>query len=359
MSFNAEHKHSPFFFHSRPKTRDLMTFCRQLAVLNAAGITFLHSLQLLGEQTEQPVIRERLRIVAARLESGHLLADSLAEHSDIFPDILLSMVRAGEEGGVLDTVLEQLARHFEKQYDLEQKIKTATFYPKFLVGVVFLIVIFILVFVLPNFMRVFENLGLEIPLLTKVFFSLGRIFVAHWYLLLLVLMIFCLILGRCLQTEQGAHLADRLRLDFPFFCSVYRKIMLARFCRILGTLLESGMVLLPALNLLQAVMENRIISANIKQVERGVVRGRSLAENLATFNFFPPMLVEKVHIGEQTGNLGHLLLKTAEFYEMDVSYAVSRLHAMLEPALILVMATIVTFIVLAVILPVFEIYQIL
>lgn len=255
--------------------------------------------------------------------------------------------------------MEQLARHFEKQYDLEQKIKTATFYPKFLVGVVSLIVIFILVFVLPNFMLVFENLGLEIPLFTKILFGLGRIFITRWYLLILILLTLYFVLRGCLQTERGTLLYDRLRLNFPFFSPVYRKIMLVRFCRTLGTLLESGMALLPALNLVGAIMDNKVVSANLMEVERGIVRGRSLTENLAAVDFFPPMFVEKVHIGEQTGNLGHLLLKTAEFYELDVSYTVARLYAILEPALILTIATIITFIILAVILPVFEIYQVI
>jgi type IV pilus assembly protein PilC len=352
-------KHRFSFFHSRPGTRDLMIFCRQFAALNNAGITFLRSLQLLGEQTEQPVLRERLRAVAAKLERGYLLADSLAEHGDIFPDILLNMVKAGEEGGVLDTVLDRLALHFEKQYDLEQKVKAATFYPKFLVGIASLIVIFILVFVLPNFMGIFENLGLEIPLLTRLFFTLGRMFITYWYLIMLFLLMSFFILRKFCQTEQGAYYYDRLCLNFPFFSSIYRKIMLARFCRTLGTLLDSGMTLLPALSLLKGVMGNRIVTASIKEVEEGIIQGRSLAENLATAGFFPPMIVEMVHVGEQTGNLDNLLLKTAQFYEADVSYTIERLHAMLEPALILTIAVMITFIALSVILPMFEVYQLL
>mgnify|MGYP000854049226 FL=1 len=332
-----------------------MVFCRQFAVLNKAGITLLHSLQLLSAQTGQPLLRKKLQAVAAKLEKGYLLADSLAEHSDIFPGILLNMVKAGEEGGVLDVVLDRLAQHFERQYDLEQKVKAATFYPKFLVGVVFLVVIFILMVVLPNFMRVFESLGLEIPLLTKFFFGLGRIFVTRWYLIALFLLIFYLIAMKYLQTEQGAYRYDRLRL----LSSIHRKIILANFCRTLGTLLKSGMALLPALGLLKGVMENRLVSASLREVERSIVQGRSLAENLAAAGFFPPMVVEIVHVGEQTGNLDNLLLKTAEFYETDVSYTVARLHTVLEPVLILTLAVIVTFIVLAVILPVFEIYQVL
>jgi type IV pilus assembly protein PilC len=352
-------KHRFSFFHSHPGTRDLMIFCRQFAALNNAGITFLRSLQLLGEQTEQPVLRERLRAVAAKLERGYLLADSLAEHGDIFPDILLNMVKAGEEGGVLDTVLDRLALHFEKQYDLEQKVKAATFYPKFLVGIASLIVIFILVFVLPNFMGIFENLGLEIPLLTRLFFTLGRMFITYWYLIMLFLLMSFFFLRKFFQTEQGAYYYDRLCLNFPFFSSIYRKIMLARFCRTLGTLLDSGMTLLPALSLLKGVMGNRIVTASIKEVEEGIIQGRSLAENLATAGFFPPMIVEMVHVGEQTGNLDNLLLKTAQFYEADVSYTIERLHAMLEPALILTIAVMITFIALSVILPMFEVYQLL
>lgn len=343
----------------RPGTRDLMIFCRQFAVMNNAGITLLSSLRLFGEQTEQPILRERLRAVAAELEKGNLLAGSLAMHGDIFPALLINMIKAGEEGGVLDTVLDRLALHFEKQYDLEQKIKAATLYPKFLTGLVFLMVIFILVFVLPNFVGVFESMGLEMPLLTRLLFTAGEILTAYWHLIALFLFVAYFFSRKFLQTEKGARYYDRLRLDFPFFNVIYRKIVLARFCRTLGILLGSGMALLSALELLKGILENGIIAESIQAVGEGIVQGRSLAKTLAATGFFPPLVVEMVHVGELTGNLDNLLIKAADFYEADISYTIERLQAMLEPVLILSMAGIIAFIALSVLLPMFEVYQLL
>ncbi|NMB35759.1 MAG: type II secretion system F family protein [Firmicutes bacterium] len=348
-----------FLARSRPGTRDLMIFCRQFAAMNNAGITLLDSLRLFGTQMEQPVLRERLRAVAAELERGGLLAESLAMHDDVFPALLINMVEAGEEGGVLDTVLDRLALHFEKQYDLEQKIKAATFYPKFLTGLVFLTITFILMFVLPNFVGVFENMGLEMPLLTGLLFAAGELLTTYWHLIALSLAALYFVIWKYLQTEKGARYYDRLRLIVPFFSSIYRKVVLARFCRILGILLSSGMTLLPALELLEGILENVILAESIQIVRGRIVQGRSLAETLAATGFFPLMIVEMVRVGEMTGNLENLLDKVADFYEADLSYTIDRLQATLEPVLILTLAGVVAFIALSVLMPIFEMYQLL
>ncbi len=344
---------------ARPGTRDLMIFCRQFAVMNNAGITLLDSLRLFSKQTEQPVLRERLQAVVTEVERGNLLATSLALHGDIFPDLLLNMIKAGEEGGALDTVLDRLALHFEKQYDLEQKIKAATLYPKFLIGFTFLAAIFILLFVLPNFVGVFENMGLAVPLITRLLFTAGETLTANWYFIVIFLFAAFFLGRKYLQTEKGRRYFDRLRLDFPFYSSLYRKVATARFCRVMSILLGGGIPLLPALKLVKGILDNRIIAESIQSAGEKIIQGRSLAGALAATGFILPLAVEMVHVGELTGNLDNLLLKAADFYEADLAYNIERLQAMLEPVLIISVAGIIAFFALSVFLPIFEMYQLL
>lgn len=345
------------FMGSRLQTRELMVFCRQFAAMVGAGITILNSLKILARQTEQPLLKEKIWDIATRVEKGFTLGDSFRAHGDVFPQLMVNMIEAGEAGGVFSNVLERLAVHYEKQYDLEQKVRSATLYPRFLICAVILVVVFMLVFVIPSFAGVFESMAVDIPLITKILILSGDMLASYWHLFLFTLVILAFFLKRALSTGKMALFHDRLLLDLPLFHSLYRKMLLARFCRTLGTLLGSGVGLLMSLELVENIMGNRIAAAAVQRVAGGIKRGRTVAEALASENIFPAIVVEMTGVGEETGKLGDMLLKSADYFESEVSRIVERLGSMLEPVLILIMAGIIGSIALSVLLPMFEIYQ--
>jgi len=337
--------------------KDLMLFCRQFASLIEAGIPFFNSLKLLGELIENQTLKEKINEVAARLEDGHSPANSFKLNSDVFPPILINMVEAGEAGGFLNKAMERLALYFEKQYELEQKIRSATVYPKFLLCATLAAVVIMLSFILPAFEGIFLNMGLEMPVLTKMLINAGNIIYNHWYIFLLLFFMLFILARLFIKTNPGRSLFDRLRLINPFWGAVYRKIVDARFCRTLGTLLDNGTSLLSSLELVKKVTENGIYAENIDKAKEKIIRGESLAGALSSLPFFPPLVIEMCRVGEQTGNLERMLLAAAHIFESEVSYFIERLTSLLEPLLLLCMAGIIVFIALSVLLPMFEVYQ--
>jgi type IV pilus assembly protein PilC len=345
------------FIRTRPQTRDMAIFCRQFATMVGAGISFLNSLRVLARQTEQPQLKVIIGDIAARVEKGFSLGDSFRAHSDIFPGLMINMVIAGESGGVLASVLERLAVHFEKQHDLEQKVSSATLYPRFLFCAAILVVVFMLVFVIPSFEGIYVSMAVDLPPLTALLILLGEILASYWYLFLLLLVVFAYLLKRVLGTGRGALIYDWLLLELPLFNALYKKIILARFCRMLGTLLGSGVNLLLSLRFVEKILGNRIAGGAVRRVAVGIAEGRTLAEAIALEDLFPSMVAEMAGVGEETSKLDEMLVRAADYYEEEVSCIIERLGSMLEPILILVMAGIVGLIALSVLLPVFDIYQ--
>ena len=340
-----------------PGTRDLMVFCRQFAALTGAGVSYLRSLQLLGELTEHGLLGEKIREAASRLEEGYSLVESLRSGSDLFPPLLINMIEAGEAGGFLDATLERLALYFEKQYELEQKIRSSTLYPKFIACAAIIAAVFMVSAVLPAFAGIFENMGISMPALTRLLISAGTWLSSCWPIIVMVIVAVFSLGRRVLKTEQGRRFYDRLRLNNPFLGAVYRKMITARFCRTLGTLLGNGTAMLTALDLVKGIEDNSIYADIISRTKEGIIRGQSLAGSLAAVDFFPPLVVEMCSVGEQTGNMEGMLASTASFFETEVSHIIERLCALLEPVLILFMAGIIVFIALSVLLPMFEVYQ--
>lgn len=340
-----------------PGSRDFMLFCRQFAALTGAGIPFFNSLKLLGELTEHRTLREKIKDVASRVEDGYSPADSFKVNGDVFPVLLINMVEAGEAGGFLNNAMERLALYFEKQYELEQKIRSATVYPKFLVCAILATVVIMLSFVLPVFEGIFSNMGLKMPALTRLLINTGNILYYFWYIIVIIVFAAFCFSRIFLKTKRGRRFYDRLRLNNPVFGPIYRKIVDARFCRTLGTLLDGGTAMLPSLELVKKVTENSIYAENIDKTRDKIIQGESLAEALAAAYFFPPLVIEMCSVGEQTGNLKGMLISAADIFESEVSHIIERLGSLLEPVLLLCMAGIIVLIALSVLLPMFEVYQ--
>ncbi|MGB4331004.1 MAG: type II secretion system F family protein, partial [Dethiobacteria bacterium] len=304
----------------KPKSRDFMVFCRQFATMLQAGIPVLQILKILAQQSENEALREKLREITVDVERGSDLAGAMKKHGDFFPRIIVSMVETGEAGGILDTIMERLADHFQRQHDLEAKIRSATIYPAVVTVLAILVLLLMIFFVLPRFAEMLDPMGVEMPLITRVIMALADLLIRFWYLALGLLALLAFLLGRYLKTEHGRAAFDRLRLNLPIFGPLYIKMITARFTRTLATLLASGVALLSALELVEKVIDNRVLSGVLAETAQAIRRGQNIFVPLAESAIFPPMMVEMVHVGEESGTLDEMLSRSADFYEAEVTY---------------------------------------
>lgn len=341
----------------RPSAQELMNFCYQFAALLGAGITVMRALSILERQTHNPRFRRALRAVAENVENGLTLAGAVAQERKIFSSFFVGMVDAGETGGTLDETMERLGFHYEKKNDLEKKIKTATAYPKFVFLVILGVAVFLLAVVLPTFAATFAGMGVDPPLLTRVLILAGEGVRTYWQYLLLGGALAYLSLYGILKTKTMGYYADYLRLRIPLFGVLHRKVMVARFCRTLSTLLGSGVGLLTALELAKNVVDNRVFVRHIEAMRGSIIRGESVAATLSASNVIPLLVIGMVDVGEQSGELEKMLSRTAVLYESEVNYMAERMGNLLEPALVIFLSVMVGGIVLSIFLPIISVFD--
>ena len=341
----------------KPKSRDFMVFCRQFATMLQAGIPVLQILKILTQQSENEALREKLREITVDVERGSDLAGAMKKHGDFFPRIITSMVETGEAGGILDTIMERLADHFQRQHDLEAKIRSATIYPAVVTVLAVLVLLLMIFFVLPRFAEMLDPMGVEMPLITRVIMALADLLIRFWYLALGLLALLAFLLGRYLKTERGRAAFDRLRLNLPIFGPLYTKMITARFTRTLATLLASGVALLSALELVEKVIDNRVLSGVLAETAQAIRRGQNIFVPLAESAIFPPMMVEMVHVGEESGTLDEMLSRSADFYEAEVTYFLDRLAAIIEPVLLIAVGFIVALLLISIMTPMLKMYE--
>ena len=343
----------------KPKSRDFMVFCRQFATMMQAGITVLQILKIQAQQLENALLRARLSDIALKVERGGDLAGALEENSDLFPQIVISMVEAGEAGGILDEVMERLADHFENQHDLEEKIRSATMYPIIVSGLAVAVMALMVFFVLPSFAGIFDEMGFEMPLLTRALLALSHFAISYWYLFVAALLLVVLALRRYLATEQGRERLDNLQMRLPLYGKIYSTMIVARFARTLSTLMASGVDLVQSLELMEKVINNTALAAALVEARRMIRQGEPLALPLAASGLFPPMLVEMVHIGEESGALDGMLARTADFYEGELTFILDRLSSIIEPVMLIAVGLFVGLLLISIIQPMFGIYELI
>lgn len=343
--------------YGKAGSRDFMIFCRQFATLIQAGMSALYALQVLAGQMKQAPFRRRLEAVASSLAQGNSLAESFNRQTDFFPGILVHMLEAGEAAGALESTLERLAEHFEHRHDLEEKIRSATLYPLFISGVAVVVMAVMVLFVLPQFAQVFSAMGLEMPLFASLLLQGGTLVRRQWLPVLVLLLLASGSLRWYLATDEGRLRLDRTRLRLPLFGALYRNTLSARFARIMGLLLGSGLNLIAALELVDKVLGNRALSLALRRTREAVSEGQPLAEPLKNANLFPSLLVEMVRIGEAGGALEEIFSRTADFYEREVSFIVTRLGSMLEPILLLLVGLFVGALVFSILSPMYQVFQ--
>jgi len=342
----------------RVPTQELAAVTRQLATLAAAGLPLVEALAALAEQTEREHLRRAIVQIRERVTEGRSLADALAEHPRLFSPLYVNMVRAGEASGALDVVLERLAAYTESQARLLGKVRAALTYPAVMLVLGGGILFFLVSYVVPKVTRIFQETQQQLPRLTLILIALSG-FAARWWWLLLLLLAAAALGGRAYaRTAAGHERLDRWVLRLPYFGKLVQKLALARFARTLSTLLASGIGLLPALDIVRNIVGNTIIARAIENARNAIREGQSIAPPLRESGVFPPLVVHMVAVGERSGQLEEMLGKAADAYDNEVENAVASLTTVLEPLMIVFMGLVVLFIVLAILMPIFELNRV-
>jgi len=348
----APQRRGGFRLRRRVGLKDLSIFCRQFATMINAGVSLVRCLDVLEQQTNSVNLKEIIREIQSEVEGGATLSRSMAVYPRVFSNLAVGLVRAGEVGGVLDETLERLAGFLEKDMELRRKVKAAMTYPVIVMIVATGIVTFLVTFILPKFISLFEELGVkEFPLPTLMLMKVSNFATSKWWVCLIILAALWIALGRVKATKTGRRYYDIIRLKVPVFGSLNHKIAVARFARTLSTLLSSGVPILQAMETVAGTVDNTIISEAILLSRTAIREGDTIGDPLAQSRMFPPMVVQMIAIGEETGQLDSMLSKVAEFYEGEVESALESLTAALEPVMIVFLGFVVGFIVISMFLP--------
>ncbi|MDP2210682.1 MAG: type II secretion system F family protein [Candidatus Aquicultor sp.] len=342
-------------FSNRVKSKDLTIFSRQFATMINAGLSLTRCLNILAEQTESKALKKVIASVLEDVERGKALSDAMAKHTSTFPPIFINLVRAGETGGVLDVVLMRVADHFEKEASIKSKIKSAMAYPAAMFTFSMAITFVLITFIVPLFVAMFEDMGGNLPLPTKVLLTLSNFIRSSWFIIIPVIIAAIYLLRVYSKTEKGRENIDNLKLHLPIAGVLVRKMSISRFTRTFGTLLSSGVPILVALDIVAESAGNAIVSAAVKRTRISIKEGETIAKPLAEDKVFPPMVVQMIAIGEETGALDSMLSKIADFYDEEVSNMVDALTSIIEPLMIIVMGLIIGGIIVALYMPMFQI----
>lgn len=335
-------------------TRDLATFTRQLATMLNSGLSILRCFSILGQQTDNKTLHKAVLKIRDDLEAGIPLYEALNNHPKIFSRMYISMVRAGEMGGILDQVLERLTDHLEREQEISSKVKSASVYPIVVSVFALLAVFFIITFIMPTFTSMFVQAGIALPPPTRVLLAAGTFMKAWWYVVLGGLFLLVLGLKQWKKVPLGKLFFDNLYLHLPLVGKTVSKITVARFARTMGTLVQSGIPVLQALEAVEEVVGNEVIAHAIRKARASVREGEGIAGPLMETRVFEPMVTQMIAVGEETGTLDDMLVKVSNYFEREVMYLTDALMAVLEPLLIMLVALLVGGIVVATLMPMFE-----
>jgi len=339
---------------ARIKTRDVVIFTRQFATMINAGLPLVQSLDILARQSENKALRKVVEQVLYDVESGNTLADSMRKHPKVFSDLYVNMVAAGEAGGILDVILLRLAAYLEKNDALVRKIKGAMVYPSVIMAVAVIAIAVLLIFVIPTFQNMFESAGVPLPGMTQLVIDLSAFLQAYWWAALGALVALAFVIRQVYRTSGGRLAIDRFLLRAPIFGDLLRKAGVARFTRTLGTLVASGVSILEGLEITARTAGNRVLHDAIMNSRASIASGDTISEPLKRSGVFPPMVVQMINVGEQTGGLDEMLTKIADFYDEEVDAAVEAMLSLMEPVMIVFLGGIVGSMIVAMYLPIFD-----
>ena len=342
------------FLKPKVKDKDIIVFNRQLATLFSAGIPLLSGIQGLAEQMQNKTFKEILLKVSADIQTGSSFSDALAKHPKVFSELYINMVRAGEASGTLDDILGRLASLAEHAAEIKAKIKAATRYPKIVISAMLIAILILMKFVVPNFMAIFEQVDLELPLATRMLIEANRLFTNYWYALFVGVGALFFAFKTYTKTYRGHRQLDLLKLKAPVFGPIFLKIAMSVFSRTMSTLNRSGLSIVDNLKICAEVVGNVPISEVINDIEQGVKRGESVTATIKKSNFFTPMVVQMMSAGEESGELDNMLVKVSEYYDMEVDYSIKNIASLIEPILLAFLGAVVLFLMLAIFLPMWD-----
>ena len=335
--------------------KDISVFSRQFATMIAAGLPLVQCLQTLGMQMERKRFQEIIAKVASDVESGSTLSESLGRFPRVFDELYVNLVHVGETGGVLDSMLSRLSTYLEKAQALKHRVQMAIVYPILVMTIAVLVVAFLMVFIIPIFSAFFASAGVPLPLPTRIVIAASNAVVKYWYIMLLLWGGVMYGFRMWYRTDAGRLAVDRFLLRAPIFGPLVRKIAIARFTRTLSALLGGGVPIIDALRITAKTAGNRVVENAVMGARERVMAGQTLGERLKDSGVFPPMVVQMVIVGEQTGALDNMLAKVADYYEDEVDVAVAGLTSLLEPLLIVFLGVVIGGIVIAIYLPIFKV----
>lgn len=338
---------------------DLGLLTRQLGSLLGGGVPLLDALTLLADQATKPQVKKMLSQVRERVREGVSLADAMKAHPEAFSDLYVHMVRAGEQAGALETVLDRLADYSESQAELVRKVRGALTYPFIMMLVGTAIMGFLVTYVVPQVATIFDQTNQALPMMTQVLVGFANFLTTDWWLILLGLLGLVAGISYWLNTTRGRYLYDSWVLKMPYLGPTTTKVVAARFARTLATLLASGVQVLAALDAVKLVITNKRLAEAIQESRDSIREGSGIGQTLARSGLFPPMLVEMIRVGERSGELEPMLEKAALAYEKEVAASLAQMTTLLEPVMTIVMAGMIVFMILAVLMPIFQLNQLM
>ncbi len=342
------------FFKPKVTGKDLVIFTRQLSTMIDAGLPLIQSLEILAKQQDNPTFKTVLTAIKKDVETGTTIADSMRKHPKVFDNLFSNMIEAGETGGILDTILGRLAGFKEKSMALTKKIKGAMTYPAICLAISLLILGVILIFVIPVFDEMFTSMGAALPLPTQIVVNLSKIVKSNFLFIIMGIFAIVFIIKKIYHTEKGRYRVDALLLKAPVVGPLIKKVAVSKFTRTLSTMLQSGVPILDALQVVAKTAGNKVIEAAVFRVASSISEGRPIAEPLEESGVFPNMVVQMINVGESVGALDTMLGKIADFYDEEVDQAVNNLTAMIEPFMMVFLGGMIGGIVIAMYLPIFS-----
>lgn len=336
------------------KSNDLSMFCKQTSAMLKSGITIERCLEILSVQSDSKYFRWILSHMYRELLTGVTFSESIDNHKGSFPVIFAAMVKSGEISGNIDVVMESLANHYCKENKIENKIKSALAYPAILSFVSIIVVVFLLIKVMPTFVGLYQSSGVPLPFITEILLDISQWLKSYWYILLLVLATIVFAFSKLNNNVNIRFKIDRFKMRIPIYGKFFSKLAASRFSRTLSTLLVNGISLLESMDTVSLVIGNSYIAKLILNVREDVKTGSPLSFSLGSIGLFPPMVHTMIKIGEESGNVEELLERTADFYDDEMDNAVQRMVSMIEPVMIVFMAVIIGFIMLAMLMPMFD-----
>ncbi|HHL73593.1 MAG TPA: type II secretion system F family protein [Bacteroidetes bacterium] len=340
------------------KTNDIIVFTRQLTTLLRAGVPLLSCLDALTEQADNPAMREIISKIYVDIESGISFSEALAKHPKVFEEMYINTIRAGEMGGALDDVLTRLADLLEYDRETKARIKAAMRYPVIVIVSIIVAVLSLMMFVVPKFIDMFQKLGVELPLPTRILIGMHAGLTEYWYIILTVLTVAGVAFKFWSKTDNGRYQWDYVKLKLPVFGNLLMKSSMSRFTRMFETLNRSGLPILQTLEIVARTVGNEVVGREIEKASLGIRKGEGIAVPLKQSKLFPPMVVRMIAIGEQSGSLDEMLMNISKHYDTEVDYAVKNLTSMIEPIITVALGVIVLFLALAIFLPMWDMTKI-